>query len=503
MNISQVSKNIAKGGVIVFAGMLISRLLAYLYVALVARLGSSEYGLLSLAIVIVSFLSIIATFGFRTGIIRYIAYYKGKKDDKGIKGSIISSLKVSLPLSIFLTFILFIFSEKISVLIFHNPDLTPILRIISLSLPFLALSELFISAITGFQKIEYKVLIKEIIENTLKLLLTFLVIYFGYKLFGVTVVYVITMIVSAILSFYFLQKKIFPFLKTKVIPKPLTKELIVFSLPLIFSSFFTLIVKWTDVLMIGYFRNASDVGVYNVALPTANLLTLIPTSMMAIFMPIIMEFYSKKKFKEIKNISIINSKWIFFLNFPIFLLILLFSKQILSIMFGSEYIVGSLALTILLFGYMVRSLTHVNSAILIMLKKTKLLFFSGLIAAIFNIILNYLLIPKFGIIGGAIATSFSFIVTFLFVFIYSYKLTGIQPIKWNYLKSIIAGIISCFIVKYISGFVDNISFIPFVLFSILFLIIYGLLIYFFKGLNNEDKEIINSFYLKFKSIKFF
>ena len=153
MNLSQVSKNIAKGGVIVFAGMLISRLLAYLYIALVARLGSSEYGLFSLAIIIVSFLSIIATFGFRTGIIRYIAYYKGKKDDKGIKGSIISSLKVSLPLSLFLTFILFIFSEKISVLIFHNPDLTPILRIISLSLPFLALSELFISAITGFQKI--------------------------------------------------------------------------------------------------------------------------------------------------------------------------------------------------------------------------------------------------------------------------------------------------------------------------------------------------------------
>ena len=73
MDINLFSKRMAKGAVIVFFGMLLSKALAYLYVALLARLGSSEYGLLSLGISIVSFISIFSLLGLNTGIIRYIS----------------------------------------------------------------------------------------------------------------------------------------------------------------------------------------------------------------------------------------------------------------------------------------------------------------------------------------------------------------------------------------------------------------------------------------------
>jgi len=501
MDINIFSKRIAKGAIIVFLGMLLSRALAYLYVILLARLGSSEYGLISLALVIVSFLSIFATLGLKTGIVRYVSYFKGKKDDKKIKGTILSSLKLSLPLTLVLMILLFIFSDKISILIFHNAQLTPLLKIFSFTLPFISLSEIFLGVIVGFQKIEYKVLIKEILENIIKLLLTFILIYLGYNLIGIAVVYLFSIVITSFLSFYFLQKKVFPFFRTKIIPKLATNELLFFSLPLIFGSVLTLIIKWTDVLMIGYFRTSSEVGIYNVVLPTANLLVIVPTSLMAIFMPLITELYSKKKFKEIKIISKINSKWIFFLNFPIFLLIFLFSREILKIMFGSEYVIGNVALLILIIGYMVRSLTHINYSILTMIKKTKLILYIGLLSALCNIILNYFLIPRYGIIGGSIATSFSFILSYILMFRASYKLTKIQPLKLNYFKSIIAGIISFFLVYYIIISIENISFILFVLLSLLFLLIYFVLVYLLKGLDKEDKDIINAFYIKFKGIK--
>jgi len=503
MDIFTSSKKIARGAIIVFLGMLLSRVLAYLYVALVARLGSSKYGLLSLAIIIVSFISIFATLGFRTGIVRYVSYFRGKNDNRRIKGTIFSSLKLSLPLTLFLTALLFIFSEDISVLLFHNINLTPLLRLVSLTLPFVTLSDIFIAVITGFQKIEYNILAKEVINNIFKVLLTFVVIYLGYNLIGVTIIYILSIIITAALSFYFLQKKVFPFLRTKLVPILITNELLFFSLPLIFGNVLTLIIKWTDVLMIGYFRTASEVGIYNVALPTANLLVIVPTSLMALFMPIITELYSKKKFKDIKVISKINSKWIFFINFPLFLLILLFSKEILKIMFGYEYVVGNVALLILSIGYMVRSLTHINTSILTMIKKTKLILYIGFISVLFNIILNYLLIPKYGMVGGSIATSFSFIFSYIFMFGASYKLTKIQPLRWNYLKSIIAGVISFLIIFYITKLIENITFIPFVLLSILFLIIYFILVYLFRGLDKDDKGIIKSFYLRTKKLKIF
>src|SRR3989344_861656 len=498
MDINMFSKRMAKGAVIVFFGMLLSKALAYLYVALVARLGSSEYGLLSLGISIVSFISIFSLLGLNTGIIRYISYYNGKQDDRRIKGTILSSLRLSLPVSLVLMILLFLYSEKISILIFHSSELIPILKLFSLTLPFMSLSDIFLGVMIGFQKINYKVLVKEVIEGVIRLVLTFAVIYLGYNLLGTAVVYLISFMMTAFLSFYLLQKKVFPFFKTKVIPIFFTKELFVFSFPFIFAGVLTLIIKWTDVFMIGFFRTTSEVGVYNVALPTANLLVIVPTSLMALFMPIITEFYSKGKIKDIVTLSRINSKWIFFLNFPIFLLIFLFSKNILEIMFGSEYVTGNTALLILTVGYMVFSLVHIPNAILIMMKKTKLIFYISLISAVVNVILNYYLIPKFGIIGGSIATSFSLVLIFVLIFISCYKLTKIQPLKLNYFKSVASGIISLFIIYSLVYFIGDISFIIFVLLSIAFLIIYSVLVYLLKGLDEEDKEIMRSFYIKFK-----
>jgi len=498
MDVNLFSKRMVKGAIIVFFGMLLSKALAYLYVALLARLGSSEYGLLSLAISIVSFISIFSLLGLSTGVIRYISYYKGKRDDRRVKGTIISSLKLSLPVSLVLMILLFLYSEKISILIFHNSELIPILRLFSLTLPFMSLSDIFLGVIIGFQKINYKVLVKEIIESVIRLVFTFIVIYLGYNLLGVAVVYLISFVITSFLSFYLLQKRVFPFFKTKVIPILFTKELFVFSFPFIFAGVLTLIVKWTDVFMIGFFRTTSEVGVYNVALPTANLLVIVPTSLMALFMPIITEFYSKGKIKDIKTLSRINSKWIFFLNFPIFLLIFLFSKNILEIMFGSEYVTGNTALLILTVGYMVFSLVHIPNAILIMMKKTRLIFYISLISAGVNVVLNYYLIPKFGIVGGSIATSFSLVLIFILTFRSCYKLTKMQPLRLSYFKSIASGIVSLLIIYFIIQLIGSVSFILFILLSIAFLVIYSVLVYLLKGLDKEDKEIMRSFYIKFK-----
>ena len=80
-----------------------------------------------------------------------------------------------------------------------------------------------------------------------------------------------------------------------------------------------------------------------------------------------------------------------------------------------------------------------------MMKKTKLIFYISLISAVVNVILNYYLIPKFGIIGGSIATSFSLMLIFILTLRSCYKLTKIQPLKLNYFKSVASGIISLFI----------------------------------------------------------
>ena len=77
-------QQIAKGALITFLGLFIGKILSYVYVTIVARLGSSAYGILSLGFTITLFLVSIAMLGLNTGIVRYISFYIGKKDDNKV-----------------------------------------------------------------------------------------------------------------------------------------------------------------------------------------------------------------------------------------------------------------------------------------------------------------------------------------------------------------------------------------------------------------------------------
>jgi O-antigen/teichoic acid export membrane protein len=429
--------------------------------------------------------------GLKSGVVRYISFYLGKNDYNRVKGTIFSSIKIILPVSIIFTILLFLFSEKISLIIFNNVDLIPILKLFSLTIPFIALSHVFLSVIISYQKIEYQVGIKEVLENIIKLVITFILIYFGYDLFGASIAYVISVFFTFCFSFYVLQKKIFSILNkdTKVVM--FTKELLKFSFPLLFVGIFVSIIKWTSILIMGIFRTASEVGVYNVALPTANLLVLVPTGMMALFLPIITMLYSKKNKKEIKGLVIRTSKWIFFLNLPIFLMLFLFSKQVLKIMFGPEYIIGYISLSILLFAYLIDSLSHVNSSLLVMLKKTKLIFLVGAVTAIFNITFNLLLIPSHGIIGGATANLVSLILGYTLYACLAYKFTKIFAINLSYLKFILAGIISSLIILLIKTKIE-ISIISLIGLSLTFALIYFILSLILKSFDEQDESLFLS-----------
>ena len=108
--------------------------------------------------------------------------------------------------------------------------------------------------------------------------------------------------------------------------------------------------------MIGYFRNVTEVGIYNISLPLSELMMAAPHALVALFVPIITEFYSLKKYNMIRKTYKDVSRWIFLINVPLFLLFFAFSPQILSLLFGNDYISGAAALTILVLGNLFYSL---------------------------------------------------------------------------------------------------------------------------------------------------
>jgi O-antigen/teichoic acid export membrane protein len=177
------------------------------------------------------------------------------------------------------------------------------------------------------------------------------------------------------------------------------------------------------------------------------------------------------------------------MTLPIFFVLFLFPDVVLNLLFGSRYIGASVALQVLAFGVFIHISLGFTGNTLLVLGKSKFLMWISLIGAIINIILNIVLIPPMGIIGAAIASAFSLIVTKILSMIKLYMFFEVHPFAKNYLK--ITGLFVMFLfVFYILRNLVIMSFWMFMALFSLFLVSYSLLVLFTKSFDEEDITIL-------------
>ena len=325
---NEALKILAKGASIAFIGLILSKFFTYLFRVFIARyFGPGDYGLFSLGLAVLSFFSIFALLGMKSGVTRYIAYHITKKNEGGVKGVIKSSIEMVLPMSIVMLILMVILSPYIAINIFNEPNLLGVLYVLSLSLPFSAVISLFASVFIGFKKNKYQALTEEISINFSKLVLVIIIGIIGLGVVGIAWAWTIATILIFFMSAYFL-KKVYPDIRSKVAAIPMKRELLSYSLPLLLTSSMGFLIIWTDTLMLGFFKTAIDVGIYNAALPTAQLLFLFPNAIAVLFLPIITELYTKKSKGELNRVYKTVTRWTFYVNFPLFLLMVFFSMKI-------------------------------------------------------------------------------------------------------------------------------------------------------------------------------
>ena len=485
-------QKISQGTGIYIIGALIGTILGFVGRIIVVRyISQSEYGLYSLALVLMNIFVIMSTMGLREGSTRYIAYFRGEKEEGKIRDVVSSSIKIALIASIVFSSLLFLASNIISTNIFSSPELSIPLKILSIAIPFAVLMDILTSIFRGFDRAGPKVYFQDITRTTFFILLLGGVILFKLSFIGVIYSYLASIVISFICFVAYTIKK-FPLpifsVKERFHSSHIRKKLLLFSLPLLAVSTLHLIINWSDTLMLGYFKTPEVVGLYNGALPIAQLIPIILISASFIYIPIASGLYSKKLITEIGRIYQVLTKWIFSLTLPICLISIVFPETVLNFLFGVDYIQAAPVLRILSFGVMFNVFLGLNSHSLVVMEKTKVIMFASLIGAISNVILNVTLIPYFGIIGAALASLVAICMTNIFNSIKLYQISKIHPFTRNNVKSIIISIVLSALI-YTSTIFIYIDFwtLPLILF--LFLFSYGFLLIITKCIDKEDIEL--------------
>ena len=213
------------------------------------------------------------------------------------------------------------------------------------------------------------------------------------------------------------------------------------------------------------------------------------TMFSVVFMPLITSLYANNRIKEIEKIYKSATKWIFIVSFPILLYFIMLPKMTIMFLFGSQYLEGVSVLIILSIGYFIHAVLFLGGSFLAALKHSRLLMIIVILTGLLNIILNYYLIPIYGIVGSAIATSISFILWKVVEVICTYRITKIHPFSIDILKAFIVAVILSVPVKYlVAPFVSNLYI--YVFFSVLFFGAYIILTILMKCLDTNDADSI-------------
>jgi len=459
--------------------------LLFFYTIFLARvLGVGDLGLYFLGITIVGFLAVLSNLGLNIGVTRFVAIYNSRKDFRRLKGTVQISAVITLLPSLIIMCLIFLLGDFIATSIFHKPELGKVIKLLSLSIPFDSLMWIFLAATRGLKFMQYTAYTENLAWIGLRFLFAILfIVGFGMGVEGAILAYVVSSFFSAGLAFYYANKFI-PFFDKKVVPIFQVRNLLEFSIPMVFSAFLNNLNRQIDILMLGLFVTAAEVGIYGVAARLVVLALVVFRIFQPIFEPFVSDLYTKKDVIALSNLLKIITKWSVTMSFPVFLSLLCFPAFFLHF-FGNKFEQGASCLIILAIAYILSSFSGLTNSVIYMSGRSDVTFKNNLTVLIINAILNYLLIPQYGILGAALATGISLVLIAVIRILEAYYFMEIHPFSIDWWKPILAGLISLTLTLFLRTLIPAEKTDMTIALLFVFFLFYISFIYLFK-LTNED-----------------
>ncbi len=378
-----------------FLGEASGRLLKMFLVVYAARqLGTEGWGIFSYAISIASLLMIFADIGIDNLIIREISQKK-----EGHKIFISAALLIKTAILLLSILLVIFVSPHISSI----PEAVGLFSIVAVILFFDVIRNSGFAINRVLEKMERETIIK-VVMNSVILVLGIALIKTDPSPMSLAVSYAIGSIIGALLIAGVVRKVVAPFV-TKI-NKETFKVVLGTTLPFAILALVGSIMANTDVFMLGIWKTPEDIGVYAAAQRFYQFLIMLPSMIATAMFPLM----SRLAHKENQKFKIVLEKALFVLaviGMPIALGGIVLTNQIVLLVFGQAYAEAIPVLYIFMIMLLVTlPMTLLINSIFVYNQQRKLVN-ANIFGVLGNVLLNFLLIPKFGATGAAVATLIS------------------------------------------------------------------------------------------------
>lgn len=184
------------------------------------------------------------------------------------------------------------------------------------------------------------------------------------------------------------------------------KTLLISSLPLMLSGVVIMIYMRSDQIMLGYFMGEKSVGVYSAALKISELWYFIPGAIASSVFPSIIEAIQVNEtlcYERMQKLFNLMTLLAYGVAIPTMFL----STDIVQLLYGTEYLASGQVLALHIWTGLFVSLGVAANPWIIGAGAEKFSALTTTLGAIANVTLNFFLIPRYGVVGAAVATLIS------------------------------------------------------------------------------------------------
>lgn len=390
----------------VILSLAVSSLASFLLRIIFGReLGAEGLGIFTLAYSVYYFGMQFAAFGIGPALTRYIAQYVG--DSVAIKNFVSSGMTSAIITGAFTGAILFIFAPYIAVHLFHTPELESMIQLIAFCYPFIAIQMAVSGTLNGFRQMRSYALMNIIQSVSVFVVSIMLVIYFEFKVTGSVLGFVGPTILIGVICPILIRKYVK--LDRSLWNIPALRLTARFGFYVGLGNAIIYLNSQVDSILIGYYMDPTEVGLYSVAVLLSQTLILVPSAIQRVTAPTTAMLYGKNDFMGVKTLFYSTLRKSLFMCIIFAIILAVTSPYIIGIIFPGEYLASYGPLLILLVGYTANASFTAVGATLSSIGKVHIPVRIGAVCAFLNITLNFIFIPHYGIIGAAVATTLTLI----------------------------------------------------------------------------------------------
>ncbi len=361
--LTKIIEGSARGGFFLFLGALFSTAILAVNSMIIGRLlGPDLYGQYTLSLILSQLLFLFSSFGINQGLIKFVTdlHLKGEKENliKIAQSGIIFRVIIGIMFSL-----IAFYSATSFASIIGRPDIAPYIQLSSPILIFQVICSIVIATFIGLGRAEHSALVNALFA-ILKFATSIYLILVGFKIAGAILGSLIAYIVVSMIAVSILLFKLknlspinnggkFDFARNM-------RTLIGFGIPLYASILLTGFIPLYQNFILAVFATNIDLGNFKAAMNFVTAINMIFANTAIILLQTFSKLNSLNMENKIGSLFKIISKYTGLLTLPIIVSILLFSEEIIKVVYGLHYQSASLYLSSLCSIYLLVPLGYIT-----------------------------------------------------------------------------------------------------------------------------------------------